>query len=582
MKNFFLLATLIVLFQLSTSAQLSLPEQWKFRPGDDPQWSQPGFDDSSWDLIDPLKAWESQLMPNYDGYGWYRSTVFIPSALKAKAEKFGGLMLNLGKIDDVDITWFNGEVIGSGGKFPPDYETAWDQPRNYRIALDQVLWDQYNSIAVRVFDSTGGGGLYGGPVELNLLGLVENIRMKAVFAQADHIIKGHDSRQIKLEVSSMLKFALTGTLQATIVSDFGDTYADTSFSIQLKAKATRSNTWLLPALPPGFYTLQLSLSNNDFAKRIQLGFGVDPEKIVSPRDAQPDFEAYWKRAKKELAAVDPQFRMIRKDSLCTETKEVYLVEMRSLGNVLIRGWYSVPAKKGVYPAVLLVQGYSSTILPEYADYGDGIIGFGLNIRGHGNSKDNINPGFPGYLQHQLSDKEQYIYRGAYMDCVRAVDFLFSRPEVDTTRVAVEGGSQGGALTFATAALNNQRIVACVPQVPFLSDFPDYFRVARWPADEFTRLVEEEQQLSWEQVFYTLSYIDIKNLAPMIKAPMLMAVGLVDDVCPPHINFAAWNQVQSPKSYLVYPEAGHGLPREFHQVKLDFIRKHFGMEKKSYE
>ncbi|HQQ12539.1 MAG TPA: acetylxylan esterase [Bacteroidales bacterium] len=170
----------------------------------------------------------------------------------------------------------------------------------------------------------------------------------------------------------------------------------------------------------------------------------------------------------------------------------------------------------------------------------------------------------------------YIYRGAYMDCTRALDFLFTRPEVDKKRVGVEGGSQGGALTFATAALNNDRIAVCVPGVPFLSDFEDYFKLARWPANEFVEYVEEKHILSWEQVFYTLSYIDIKNLAARIKAPMLMGVGLKDDVCPPHINFAAYNQVTSPKRYIIYPGAGHGLPRDFDRAKMSFIRQHFGL------
>jgi cephalosporin-C deacetylase-like acetyl esterase len=117
-----------------------------------------------------------------------------------------------------------------------------------------------------------------------------------------------------------------------------------------------------------------------------------------------------------------------------------------------------------------VQGYSSTIVPSYVNYGEDLIGFGLNIRGHGNSKDDVDPGFPGYILYNLQDKEKYIYRGAYMDCVRGVDFLCSRPEVDVTRIAVEGASQGGALTFTTAALNNDRIAVCAPQVPFLSTF----------------------------------------------------------------------------------------------------------------
>jgi cephalosporin-C deacetylase-like acetyl esterase len=122
-----------------------------------------------------------------------------------------------------------------------------------------------------------------------------------------------------------------------------------------------------------------------------------------------------------------------------------------------------------------------------------------------------------------------------MDCIRAVDFLFSREEVDKTRVAVEGGSQGGALSFATAALDNQRISLCVPAVPFLSDFRDYVRLAGWPTGELMQYMASRPDLAEEDVFRTLSYIDIKNLAPWIKSPVLMSVGLRDVTCPPHIN-----------------------------------------------
>jgi cephalosporin-C deacetylase-like acetyl esterase len=209
-----------------------------------------------------------------------------------------------------------------------------------------------------------------------------------------------------------------------------------------------------------------------------------------------------------------------------------------------------------------------------------MVSLALNIRGHGNSRDNIDPGFrgdPGYLLCQIQDKEMYIYRGAYMDCRRAVDFLFSRPEVDTTRVAVEGGSQGGALTFATAALNNDRIAVAVPAVPFLSDFPDYFRCASWPGNEFINYVQKHPETSWDKVYETLSYIDIKNLAKWIKCPVLMGVGLVDETCPPHINFAAYNQLKVPKQYIVYPESGHSIPGEFGERRMEFIRQHFGMK-----
>lgn len=181
------------------------------------------------------------------------------------------------------------------------------------------------------------------------------------------------------------------------------------------------------------------------SKKYSFNFGYEPEMIVSPPDPQPDFAEFWQRARAELATVDPQFKMIRIDSLCTEKHDVFLVEMRSLDNVLIRGWYQVPVKPGRYPAIMQLPGYSSVQVPSYINYGDDVIGFGLNIRGHGNSRDDINPGFPGYILTNLADKENYIYRGAYMDCVRGIDFLCSRPEVDVSRIAVEGASQGAHL-----------------------------------------------------------------------------------------------------------------------------------------
>jgi cephalosporin-C deacetylase len=114
-------------------------------------------------------------------------------------------------------------------------------------------------------------------------------------------------------------------------------------------------------------------------------------------------------------------------------------------------------------------------------------------------------------------------------------------------------------------------------VPFLSDFRDYFQVAVWPGNEFTDFVEKEHKMTWDELYTTLSYFDIKNLAGWIKAPLFMGVGLIDNVCPPHINFAAYNQVKSEKHYMVFPNAGHGLPEEFYIKKNIFLREKLGLE-----
>ncbi len=575
-KRVVLAAVVLILAAAPGMSQSIVPAEWKFLQGDKQEYIDSALNDYWWKDISPLTVWERQGFQGYDGHAWYRVKVVIPEKMRKNAYRYGGLMLNLGKIDDADETFFNGHRIGATGQMPPDYEGAYDVPRSYLIPPDYVQWGKKNTVAVRVYDAGGDGGLYGGPAELTNRGNPDLLDLKVDFPAENRIVLGSPVVEIPVTIRSEFRKKYRGALTMKIVTDFGEEFDSFYRDVAVKKMSTGRFVFSVKDLKPGFYKAAVSLESKMGNIKHSFNFGYEPEKIVSPADPQPDFAEFWQRAKAELATVDPQYKLIRIDSLCTETQNVYLVEMRSLGNALIRGWYRVPVKPGRYPAIMQVQGYSSVMVPSYVNYGDDVIGFGLNIRGHGNSTDDVNPGFPGYILYNLQDKEKYIYRGAYMDCVRAVDFLCSRPEVDASRIAVEGASQGGALSFATAALNNDRIAVCAPQVPFLSDFRDYFKVAVWPGNEFVTLIDLEKKLTWDEAFYTLSYFDIKNLAPMIKAPMIMGVGLMDEVCPPHINFAAYNQVTAEKKYIVYPFAGHGLPGHFYNAKMEWIRSKLGL------
>jgi len=562
---------------LASRAQNLLPSAWKFKTGDNPTWSKPGLDDSAWGSISPDKVWEQQGFPSFDGFAWYRATFVIPASSRQLVRKNGGFLLNLGKIDDADITYFNGEIIGQTGGMPPDFKSAYNYDRSYRISNSLIRWGKPNTIAVRVYDETGNGGIYSGPPMISIKGLFENISLYPSLSPADRIFKGSADIPLPISIDNMTGSPVTGQLSLKVFDDLGSEIRSLSKDVTILKKSSSLFEFRLTDVKPGFYKVRVKIESGMFSKLITFNFGFEPEKVVVKPDRQPDFESFWAQAKADLKQVDPQFRMIKIDTLCTSAKDIYLVEMHSLGNVLIRGWYSIPKAPGKYPAIMQVPGYSSTIVPSYINYGDDIIGFGLNIRGHGNSRDDVNPGFPGYLLYHLDNVNEYIYRGAYMDCVRAVDFLFSRPEVDTSRVVVEGASQGGALTFATAALNNTRIILCAPQVPFLSDFPHYFKVASWPANEFASYVEMDKKQTWEEVYRTLSYFDIKNLAPWIKAPMIMGSGLCDEVCPSVINFAAYNNVPGEKTYVVYPLAGHNLPNEYYTLKMKWIREKLGLK-----
>lgn len=146
--------------ELLTVPEITLAGEWLFHTGDNGTWKQPGYDDSSWDRVELPASWEAHS--NYtanNAFGWYRKHVTIP-------EKWSGHRLTflLGMIDDVDETYLNGEKIGQTGQFPPNYETAYAQVRRYTASSELINFGSENVIAVRVYDGSGSGGLYGGPL----------------------------------------------------------------------------------------------------------------------------------------------------------------------------------------------------------------------------------------------------------------------------------------------------------------------------------------------------------------------------------------------------------------------------------
>ena len=129
--------------------------QWRFQKGDDAAWKVPGFDDNSWQTVTLPDTWEHHSDYTDDNvYGWFRRHVEIPAEYKGK-----DFDLLLGRIDDVDEAWLNGERIGGTGSFPPDFRTAWDVQRRYRVPASLVRGDGSDVLAVRVFDRSGNGGI---------------------------------------------------------------------------------------------------------------------------------------------------------------------------------------------------------------------------------------------------------------------------------------------------------------------------------------------------------------------------------------------------------------------------------------
>lgn len=130
--------------------------EWKFSRGDNLLWKNADYDDNSWQIVTLPSSWEKHSDYTPDNvYGWYRRDITIPLDLKGK-----DILINIGKIDDVDETYFNGVKVGGMGSFPPDYVTAWDRVRIYKIPREIIRYGEKNIIAVRVFDGILTGGIY--------------------------------------------------------------------------------------------------------------------------------------------------------------------------------------------------------------------------------------------------------------------------------------------------------------------------------------------------------------------------------------------------------------------------------------
>lgn len=234
----------------------------------------------------------------------------------------------------------------------------------------------------------------------------------------------------------------------------------------------------------------------------------------------------------------------------------------------IRGWVVRPHGDEVLPAVVEFIGYGGGRgLPgeKTAWVAAGYVHVIMDTRGQGSTwsvGETPDPhgsaaAFPGVMTRGIRDPHDYYYRRLYTDAVRLVDEVRTFAGVDPTRIAVTGGSQGGGLAVAAAALAGDAVAAVMPDVPFLSDFPSAIqRTPSAPFTEITRYLAVHRDAAAD-VLRTLSYVDGAILARRITAPALFSVALMDDIVLPSGVFAAFHALASDDAALEeYAYNGH--------------------------
>jgi cephalosporin-C deacetylase-like acetyl esterase len=372
------------------------------------------------------------------------------------------------------------------------------------------------------------------------------------------VYKSDASISYIVDVKSNFKTAQKGKVSYTVTTALGKQVAQGSQPVSLEPKGVKNVAFDIPAQAPGYYNLNFSINTPQYDDTLRRAFAVDTNKILATHAKPADFDAFWDNAKRELARVKPNYKVTEMPDL-EHNDKVYQIEMQSLDNITIRGYMALPKdiKPGQkLPVSLYLPGYASFANPLVATPGMALVS--LSVRGQSMSDDVIKPEREEYISTGIEDKNKYILKGVLMDCKRLVDFVCSRPDIDSTAIYASGASMGGYLALALSAID-KRITITTANNPVFSDFRGLAVVGNkaFPMGEI-RLYAENKGLKMESLLNTLDYFDLQNFAPSITSPTVIGIGMLDVMAPPTFSTTMFNNIAGNKKMFVFPTLAHDI------------------------
>lgn len=337
---------------------------------------------------------------------------------------------------------------------------------------------------------------------------------------------------------------------------------------------------------PGFRDMKLSVSldGKTYEHHIKVGFSVDK---INPYTQEPqDFRSFWQKNVEELKQVPMSYTKELYKDYCTDKIDCYLVKLQidKMGHSMYGFlFYPKNAQPGKHPVVLCPPGAGIKTIKDpmrnkyYAE--NGFVRFEVEIHGldprissetFGEISRAFNDRNGGYLANGLENKDIYYMKHVYVGLVRCIDFLTSLPEWDGKNVAVQGGSQGGALAIIAAGLDS-RVTQCVANHPALSDMAGY--AAKGGTGGYPHFCRQPQILSNKDCLNTLAYFDVVNFARYVKAPTYLTWGYNDVTCPPTTSYAVWNTLKCTKESLLTPINEHWTTTETNRGQMEWIKAH---------
>lgn len=397
---------------------------------------------------------------------------------------------------------------------------------------------------------------------------------------ADWLYKTGEKANIEIQ---FYKYGIprNGEVTYTVGNDLLGT--DTKGTVTLKNGRAKINIGTKKT--PGFrdVVLTMKLDEQSYTHHVKVGFS--PEKIQPFTQEPKDFNTFWQGNLDELAKIPLSYTKEIAKEYCTDKVDCYLVKIPvSRRKQCVYGYLFYPknAQPGKHPVVLCPPGAGIKTIKEplrhkyYAE--NGFIRLEIEIHGLDprlpkETFDDISRAFnsdaTGYLENGIDNRDRYYMKHVYLALVRCIDLLTSLPEWDGRNVAVQGGSQGGALALVAAGLD-KRVNLCVVNHPALSDMAGYTEKGRTGGyPHFNRMTG----LYTPSNISTMAYYDVVNFARKVKATTYMTWGYNDNTCPPTTSYAVWNTLNCEKESLITPINEHWTSDATEYGQMVWIKKH---------
>jgi len=334
---------------------------------------------------------------------------------------------------------------------------------------------------------------------------------------------------------------------------------------------------------PGFIRCEVTINHDGQEYRGIATAGISPELIEPTQSFPDDFSSFWTKEIEALASIplDPKLTLL--PEMSTSTVDVYSVDFQNINKSRIYGILAKPKKAGKYPGILQVPGAGIRPYQGLVQQAEkGLVTLQIGIHGIPVTKElelyqSLSSGaLSNYAYFNLDDRDQYYYKRVYLGCIRAVDFLCTLEEVDVNNLLVWGGSQGGALSIVTAALD-KRIKNLVALYPAISDLTGYLhnRAGGWP-HMFNK--QNAPFMAKPEKIKNSAYYDVVNFARQITIPGFYTWGYNDETCPPTSYYSAYNLIEAPKSLYLVQETGHWTYAEQQNKIFNWVLESTGVKK----